>query len=180
MLYSYQQCIEKYGTDYKIKKEIENGRLFYKEKGIYSEKQYVPETDIITMKYPKAIFTFRSAFYYHGLTDVIPDHYYLATTRGTKKIKDDRVKQIFENSNAFDAGKVCLEMNGSKIIIYNRERMLVELVRNKSKLPFDYYKEIIGNYRKLIDELDIEAISEYAYALPKRKMVMDTLQKEVF
>lgn len=179
MLFSYQKCIEIYGTDYRIKKEIEAGKLFMKEKGIYSDKQYVPELDIISMKYPNAIFTMRSAFYYHGLTDVVPDYYYLSTPRGAKKIRDQRVKQIFENSEARDEGKMYLDYNGSKISVYNKERMLIELIRNKNKLPFDYYKEIINNYRKLMEEIDIAAITEYAYILPKNKMVMETLRLEV-
>ena len=58
--------------------------------------------------------------------------------------------------------------------------MLVELIRNRSKLPFDYYKEIIGNYRQLIWELDIQAVQEYAEQLPKTNLVMNTLQMEVF
>lgn len=179
MLFSYQQCIEKYGTDYRIKKEIEAGKLFMKERGVYSDKPYVSELDIISMKYPNAIFTLGSAFYYHGLTDVIPDYYYLSTSRGAKKIQDHRVKQIFENSEARDEGKMYLDYNGSKICIYSKERMLVELIRNKNKLPFDYYKEIIGNYRKLMGEIDIAAITEYAYILPKNKMVMEVLRMEV-
>ena len=58
--------------------------------------------------------------------------------------------------------------------------MLVELIRHKKKLPFDYYKEIIANYRKLLYQLDIQAIEEYAEKLPKTKLVMETLQMEVF
>lgn len=34
MLLTYKECIKRYGTDYRIKKEIEAGRLFQKEKGI--------------------------------------------------------------------------------------------------------------------------------------------------
>ena len=72
------------------------------------------------------------------------------------------------------------EYNGSSIRIFRRERMLVELVRHKKKLPFDYYKEVIGNYRKLLYQLDIQAIEEYAEKLPKIKLVMETLRMEVF
>ena len=66
-----------------------------------------------------------------------------------------------------------------EILMYNKERMLVELLRNKNKLPFDYYKEILGNYRKQINDLDIQAIQDYAYVIPKSGMIMETLQMEV-
>ena len=36
MILTYKDCIEKYGSDHLLKKEIAEGRLFQKEKGIYS------------------------------------------------------------------------------------------------------------------------------------------------
>ena len=179
MLYSYQECLEKYGNDYQIKKELAEGRLFMLEKGIYSDKQYVPELDIITKKYPDAVLTLNSAFYYHGLTDTIPKKYYLATEKGKRKITDLRIKQIYENSGELLLGVIQMVYDNSTITIYNKERILIELIRNKSKIPFDLYKEIISNYRNEIDNLDIALISDYAYELPKTNMVMDTIIREV-
>ena len=43
MLLSYQECLEKYGTDYKIKKSVQEGELYVKEKGIYSDKRWIDE-----------------------------------------------------------------------------------------------------------------------------------------
>lgn len=179
MLYSYRDCINKYGTDHRIKKELKSEKLFMKEKGIYSDKPFVSELGIIVMKYPKAIFTLGSAFYYYGLTDTVPDYYYVATSRGSRKITDSRVKQIFDNADGFELGRTTIEYDGVSIPIYNRERLLVELIRNKRKFAFDLYKELILSYRELIQTLDMELISDYAYSLPKTNMVMETLQLEV-
>lgn len=179
MLYSYSQCIEMLGTDRKIKKAIHNGQLFKIEKGIYSDTKYVSELAVISMKYPNAIFTLNSAFYYHALTDVIPDLYFLATSKEITQIRDKRIKQKFENSKEVYLGAIKMYYSNVEINIYNKERMLIELIRNKSKLPFDYYKEILLNYRKIISKLDIQTIQEYAYALPKTNIVLETLQLEV-
>lgn len=73
-----------------------------------------------------------------------------------------------------------LRYNGDDIQIFSKERLLIELIRYKRHLPFDYYKEIIGNYRKLIYDLDFQLVEEYAEQLPKTKLVMDTIQIEVF
>lgn len=179
MLYSYSQCIEMFGTDRKIKKAIYNEQIFKIEKGIYSDTKYVSELAIISMKYPNAIFTLNSAFYYHELTDVIPDLYFLATSKEITQIRDKRIKQKFENSKELNLGAIKMCYNNVEIKIYNKERLLIELIRNKNNLPFDYYKEIILNYRKIISELDIQTIQEYAYALPKTNIVLETLQLEV-
>jgi len=116
------------------------------------------EISIISKKYPKAIFTLNSAFYYHGLTDVTPEYYYLATSKQVKGIRDKRVKQKFEKSTGLNLGVSTMEYNKNAIAIYDKERMLVELIRNKNKLLL---------------------IQEYIYALPKTNMIMETLNLEV-
>ena len=173
------ECLEEYGSDYFIEKKIEEGELFKVGKGIYSEKKYVPEIAMFVYKYPNAVVTMKSAFYFHGLTDVIPDECDLATTRDATKIKDERVKQYFIPEDFFEEGIETADYKGYDIRIYNKERMLIELVRYKSKLPFDYYKEIILNYRKLLPRLDIQKIQDYALMAPKSNKVLEILQMEV-
>ena len=59
-------------------------------------------------------------------------------------------------------------------------RAFISPLRYKNKLPFDYYKEILGNYRGLLYELDIERIQDYAERFPKSKMISEALEREVF
>ncbi len=132
------------------------------------------------MKYPNAVFTLNSAFYYYGLTDTIPRMYYLQTDKDATKIRDKKVKQIFDNHNSMDLGVIEMQYDNTNIKIFNRGRMLIELIRHKSKMSLDYYKEIIENYRRIIYELDIQAIQEYAAVLPKTEKVMEIIQMEVF
>lgn len=180
MILSYKQCIEKYNSSYGIKKEIESGGLFYIEKGIYSLQKHVPELAVMMQKYPNAILTSKSAFYYLSLTDVIPNFYFLATDKAGAKINDKRVKQVFVEKNLLQYGVKEIEHQGVMIRVYDKERMLIELIRSKNKLPYDYYKEIISNYRNLISELDIEKIQDYAMIFPKSGLITETLQAEVF
>jgi len=179
MLLSYQECIERYGSDYKIKKEITDGNLFMREKGLYSTRRHDSEIDVIMRKYPKAICTGNSAFYYHSLTDVIPEHYYLATRRTDTRIRDNRVKQSFIKPEIFEAGISNLKYNNSTIRIYNPERMLIELMRFRAKLPLDYYKEIIQNYRKITFEMDFGLVEEYANLFRNSSTIMNMIQMEV-
>ncbi|MDC7302231.1 type IV toxin-antitoxin system AbiEi family antitoxin domain-containing protein [Agathobacter ruminis] len=179
MLLTYQECIDKFGSDYKIKKEIADGMLFMKEKGIYSTKRNSSEIDVIMLKYPKAVYTGRSAFYYHSLTDVIPDHYYLATRRTDTRIRDSRIRQSFVKDDIFEAGISQMQYNNSQIRIYNIERMLIELMRFKAKFPMDYYKEIIQNYRRLSFDMDFGLVEEYAAMFNNGARLMDMIQMEV-
>lgn len=91
--------------------------------------------EIIMKKYPNAILTLNSAFYYYGLTDTIPDHYYVATPKSNRKIEDVRVKQIYENSNAFEMGKTTIEYDdeGASLLINSNQQMLSEKLRSLLK-----------------------------------------------
>ena len=180
MLFSYDDCIERYKNDYGVKKAIRNGYVNKLEKGIYSESEYISEREIISYKYPNAVFTLNSALYYHDLTDVVPEKYYLATDKDSSKISDSRVKQIFENDDYYLLGaEKILTDDGSELLMYNRERLLVEVIRYHTKMPYDFYKEVINSYRNIIHELDIQTLQEYISVLPKSEFVTDVLEKEI-
>ena len=179
MLFTYSQCKEKYGSQYQLNKAIKNAELYQLEKGVYSDKKRESDICVISFKYPCAVLTLNSAFYYYGLTDTIPEKYILSTERGAAKITDGRVIQKFENSGTVQLGAVDVEYQDNILHIYDRERLLLELLRNKTKLPFDYYKEVLSNFRKIIEELNMQDIQDYAYELPKSAMIMELLQLEV-
>ena len=180
MILTYSDCIDRWKTDYMVKKAVEEGTLFQIEKGIYSDAPDVSTLAVISKKHPNAIITMDTAFYYHGLTDVIPDEYYLATDKHSAAIIDPRIRQIYVKSDILNIGVTNMQRRDATFKIYDRERMLIELLRYKNKLPYDYYKEILGNYRNLIYELDIERVQEYAATFPKSKTISALLDAEVF
>jgi len=179
MVLTYKQCIEKYGSDHMLKKEIAKENIFQTEKGIYSPSRTCSELEIISVKYPKSVFTGESAFYYHGLTDEVPDFYHLATVRTDGRIKDERVKQTFQKEDIFQIGQIKMLYHNTEICIYSLERMLVELVRFKGRMPFDYYKEIIRSYRKFAKNMDIAKVEEYASKFKNSDKIMQIIELEV-
>lgn len=180
MVYTYAECLEKWGSAYQISKAVQRGELYQLEKGVYSDEEYVTTLEIVTKKYPNAVMTMDTAFYYHGLTDVIPDDYCMATVESSSAYRDTRIRQMFVREDIFDYGVITIEHQGVNFKIYDRERMLIELLRFKNKLPYDYYKEILHNYRDIIHKLDIERIQYYAECFPKSKMISEALDLEVF
>ncbi len=115
----------------------------------------------------------------HGLTDTLPCAYDLATDRDAAKISDKRVKQYFYPSDFFEAGAETADYKGDPIRVFCLERMLIELLRYKTKLPFDYYKEIVLNYRKRLPQLNLQLVQDLALAAPKSGKILETLQLEV-
>lgn len=180
MLKTRAECVKEYGSDYYINQLVEDGKLFRVEKGIFSDEKHTPELAVLSYKYPKAVITMDTAFYLYGLTDEVPDTCTMATKREAAPIADTRIKQIFMPAELLDCGKVTMNYHGYDIQIFNQERMLIELMRYKSKMPFNYYKEIVGNYRRILPKLNSEKIRDYAEAVPKSERVIRTLRTEVY
>ncbi len=178
-LLSRRECLSRFGSDYFIKQQIAAGNLFRVENGLFSEQKHVPENAIVSHRYPHGVITLLSAFYHYSLTDVIPEACDLATSRNAAKIRDARVKQYFVPDDILYQGAVMDQEHDYPIRVYSRERLLVELLRYKNKLPFDLYKEVLLSFRKIISQLNMQDVQDYALAVPKRKMIMEALQTEV-
>ena len=95
MLYFRNELKDRYNSTYQIKKALINREIYKIQNGIYSDNEFVNPLEIITKKYSNAIFTSESAFFYHDLTDVIPDKFNLATQRTAVRIRDSSIKQLF-------------------------------------------------------------------------------------
>ncbi len=179
MVFDYNEIIKKYGNWYRLKKAIENKEIFKLDNGLYSSSEKVKEIDIIVKKYNNPIFTFKSAFYYYGISDVVPDRYYIASNRNGAKYNDSTIKQIFMDNNILHLGVTSFEYLGTRINIYSKERLLIELIRYKFDISYDYYKEIINYYRRTINEINFQEIIDILNNFPKKDMILKIIQEEV-
>ena len=180
MLYTLKELIEIYGNRYKINKAITEKKLFKIERGIYSDIENPNGLDVTTKKYPKAVFTLNSAYYFYDLTDVIPIKDYLAIELHYKVKKDDSVKFHYITKRLHKLGITTLKTHNAVINIYDKEKLLIELVRNKNNFGYDYYKEIINNYREIAYDLDIRKLEEYLEHYKNRKNLLLTIKDEVY
>lgn len=180
MLYTYKELINKYKSNYYINKALANRKIYKIDSYIYSNERYVDYLLIINKKYPKVIFTSDSAYYYYGLTTYVPDKYYVATSRKDTKIVNSKLKQSYIPEDRFNIGVSSLKVNNINIKIYDKERLLIDLIRKSDSLPFDYYKEIINNYRLIKDKLDMKKISSYLKHYNSKKKIFEAIQKEVY
>lgn len=180
MIYDYKQVLKFFGSPYQIRRAIKEEKLFKIESGIYSYNNNVNALSVLMKKYPNAIITSETAYYFHRLTDVIPSKIMLATGRNNSKIHDKRVKQIFISEQFLNIGKTTIKVNGVVVNIFDKEKLLIELIKNKKKTSFDYYKEIINSYRNIRDELDIKKIEQYLELYPQNEELYKTIISEVF
>ena len=69
-----------------------------------------------------------------------PNQKLLTTKRNNIRYRNEDIRQYFVEENLFEFGKTRLNVENVEINIYDRERMLIELVRKKAQIPFDFYK----------------------------------------
>lgn len=178
MVYFYKELLENGLNRYQIEKKVANKELYKIERGIYSDEEFPSELSIISKKYPKAILTLNSAFFYYELTDKILEYYYLATDKKARSIENKNIKQIFTKAELLNIGLTKMTIEDTEVNIYDKERMLIELVRYKSKLPYELYKEVLNNYRKIKDKLDFIKLYKYAQNFNKT-YIIKTIETEV-
>lgn len=181
MIYKYSELLKKriYNSDIEIKKAINDERLFKIDFGLYSDKKINSKLEIISKKYENYIFNSDSAFFYHGLTDNIPLKYHLAGKRGAQKIKNEDIMQTYMDDKYFEIGDSFIYYNNTKLRIYDKERMLIELVRNKNNISYDMYKEIINNYRNIINSLNLLKLQDYLSKFNDGEKYLRIIQEEV-
>ena len=180
MIYTGKEILRKYGTRYNLAKALKNKEIFKLDRGIYSDKDLVSSMVVVSKKYPGAIITMDSAFYYYDLTDVIPTKTYVATNSKSNVITNEKIVQTWVPKEKLNIGKDEIIIDGEKVRIYNKERLLVELIRRRNQIPFDYYKEIISNYRKIVDDLDMHKIEKYLSLYKNEANLANALMREVF
>lgn len=177
VLYTYIELKKKGLSAYQIEKEVKSGALYKIDKGLYSDKQENDELEIISKLYDDAVLTLDSAFHYYGLLSKKPAFYYLATTQKARKIQRDNVKQIFMTTRLHKVGACYIKYHGMTIFIYDLERMLIELVRNKIAIPYDTYHEVLENYKRLLKLLNRAKIEQYLTYFRDPK-IKERLKKE--
>ena len=124
--------------------------------------------------------TLDSAFFYQGLTDIIPESVHVSTDRTSSRIADKRIIQHFVPGKILRVGVAEITYNNSKITTYDLERLSIDVVRMKTKLPYELYKGVILSLRSRSNEIYPAKIDDYLDNFPYRESIADTIRKEIF
>jgi len=179
MLMTTSECLAEYGGFYHISKAIQDGILHKIAHGVYSDGGRYRNVELLLKKYPAAVVTMHSAYYYYGLTDNVPDKIHLAVERDGTKIRDSNVVEYFVPKGTGGIGVVNARLRSIDLRIVDRERLLIETVRMRTKMPLDLYHEVIGNYRRNASSLYPAKMEDYLDAFPKREVIFDAIKREV-
>lgn len=166
MVITYREALAELGSRYRVRKAVSEGTLHPVGRGMYSTNRDEDALAVIAKRYPGGILTGQTALYAHGLVTAPPDRIDLATKRGGTKIRDAAVRQHFIPEGWLGVGRSTVSVDGTELAAYDPERMLLELMRSRNKLPYDLYREAVASFRRRSERLDIYRLQDYAEAIP--------------
>ena len=106
-----------------------------------------------------------SAIYLHGLGDILPN--YLEVTgpfnyRPMSKNRDDIITHTDTVDKTYNLGIIdAYTTFGNVIRVYDKEKTICDLIKNKDKIEFEVYVKALNNYAKSKDK-NINKLMEYA------------------
>ena len=182
MVYTTKELLELGENDYSIRKKLEEESLFLIERGLYSTDPREKHLDEVAIckKFPSSILTGISAFHIHGLTDLIPDKFYLATLQHSFPIRRDDVVQSYQDESFFDIGMMYVQYTEyGNIRIYDFERMLIELFRLKEKYPPELFYEVVNSFRKKRHLINFYRINQYLEHFSNGKSLQQKIKEYI-
>ena len=154
--------VSKYGF-YKFIRENELERIA---RGVYSKEDVlVDDLYLIGQRCPKAVFSHDEAFYYHGLSDREPLIHNVTVYSGynAHRLKaDGKCKVYYVKEELLDVGKTIVKDNfGNDIPMYDLERTICDLVRNRNSIEMHEFISVIKAYIARKDK-NLNLLMEYA------------------
>ena len=92
----------------------------------------------------------------------------------------DRVVQSYVPCGTLMIGATEIDVLDEHLRIYDKERLLIETMRYRTKLPYDLYRDVIGSFREIRNELYGSKIDDYLKHIPRMGAIMEAIRKEVY
>lgn len=133
--------------------------------GIYlSPDAWEDSTFVLHKRCPQAVFSHDEALFYHNLTDREPMEQTITIYSGynAKRLKESGVKVFTVKKELLSVGQIEYQNSfGHKIPIYDLERTICDLVRNRSGFEFQDFQTAIKTYAQRPDK-DLNKLMTYA------------------
>ena len=165
----------KQAIEYGIHKDLLKNMVIKEElekiaNGLYGlPGESIDEYLYFTHRVPKGIFSHETAAYLHGLTTRIPFSYIMTVVVGdnVSRVKSVKSNILFKyvNKEIYNTGKITsLSPFGREILLYDKERTILDLIKDKNRVDTQVFTESIKIYFSSKDK-NILRLSTYAIQL---------------
>jgi len=147
--------------------------------GMYvSPNDFVDELLVLHKRCPGGVISHDEALYHHGLIDREPMMHTITVYSGynAARLKKSGYKIYYVNRDLLELGKQSVtDQFGNKIPMYNLERTIVDLVRNRSNFEMQDFNMALKTYARM-SARNLAALSEYAKAFRVEKILRGYLE----
>lgn len=130
-------------------------------RGLYIDNNLIEdEFYILQQKFSNIVFSYNTACYLLNLSDRAP-YKIDVTTLNHNNISED-LEIHYVSKDKFNIGIIEIKSPyGNPIKVYNEERCICDLLKNKNEVDIELYNKIIKNYFKQAKR-DLKTLEEYA------------------
>ena len=157
---------------------METGELTRVDRGIYidSNGDY-DEYYFFHNRCKVAIFSYISALYLHGFTDIIPLEMEATVYKGynAHRIRGN-VRIHYVTKAIYDLGVTkCQTMFGNTVKVYDLERTVCDLIRSRSEIEMELFSKTINRYVRY-ENKDLNKLYEYSKKMKIYEKVKEILE----
>lgn len=151
---------------HKMAKYAKEGHIIRTYRGKYVlNKDDADMYEVFQAKSEKMIYSYMTAFYLHGLTPNEPKKIHVSLPQGynasrIKKREDTRIHYVKKIWHDFGKETI-LSPKNKPVTVYDKERCICDMIRDKNSMDPEVFKEAIHVYFKS-GEADIERLNKYA------------------
>lgn len=157
---------------------VEEGRLRKIKSGYYTDDSLIKEDMLLASLFPDGVLTMESALFWYGYLKKKPKAYKIAIDKNTSKgrfnIEYPWVIPYYTEKSVLTMGKKEIKLEGKKIYIYEKERLIVDVLKYQHKMERYDFREAVFSYIDDEDK-DMSLLMEYAIKRNVRKKVHDII-----
>lgn len=154
-----KQVVEEGIARFYLTKLVKEKKLFRIERGIYStSKSNVDKFYSVQNKSKKIIFSHFTALKLQGFYKNIDKKEQISVLQGYNAKKYNDYKVFYNNINTYRYGLIEIKYNGHKIKVYDIERSICDIIKDRNRFDEGEYNKFINyyfnksnlNYKKLL------------------------------
>lgn len=147
--------------------------------GVYALPEVIiDEAYILSKRCPKGVISHDDALYYHGLIDREPFYHSITIYTGynPSRFTHSGYKVFTVKKDLLDIGKILVNDNfGNQIPLYDLERTICDLFRNKTSFEIQDFNMAIKTYISRSDK-DLNRLMKYANMFKVEKIVKQYME----
>lgn len=158
---------------------VKNGKLVRISRGYYGLPDYIEDEYYkIASKSKNARFSMATALYLHNLSDRTPLVYNVTLPFGYSGVlqKEKKVILNFVKRELLDLGVIEITSPfGMKIKVYDIERTICDIIKNKNKMDAEIFSKALKEYAKSKNK-NLSKLTKYARAMNIEKKVSEYME----